>query len=80
MIFFNKKKEHIESEEYKKLYDRISKLELKSDELESKIDFTKAEIKLMRKKRLKVDEEEKEDDNSKELNNPVILPYNGTFK
>lgn len=80
MIFFKKKETKIESEEYTNLYDKLSKMSVKLEELESNLDFLRAEFKSFRKKKLNVSKGDEEEEETKQLNNPVILPDNGFIK
>lgn len=81
MLFFKRKDTDNYAEVLKivkELQLKLGNIDVKVQEMESKIDFFKAELKAQRKKRLNIQEEDTELDNTKDINNGMFLPDNGT--
>lgn len=82
MLFFNKKNSNDYQEVLKILREvqlKQGNLDVKMQELESKYDFMKAEIKLQRKKKLGITEEQQDTQDTQTINNSMFLPDNGAI-
>lgn len=88
MIFWNKKKEEEPSTQKKLLEYSDAIAELRREIKDIKDNLEKMEIKVLESrkvyqrklKNLVGDKEDEEMEEQKSINNPVILPYNGSFK
>lgn len=77
MLWFNKENYGEVLKILKEMQLKHASFDAKLEELESKLDFMKAEIKQQRKKKLNIEEETLGEEKSKDINNPMLLPDNG---
>ena len=85
-MFWNKKKNaeqtNLNSAEYEKLLKKSVEVTAKLEELQIKLEVLRTDLQDMRGKfnrklrGIRLEEEEE----TKDINNPVILPFNGSFK
>lgn len=80
-LFFNKKDQSYEEvlKIVKDLQLKYGNLDVKMQELDSKIDFFKAELKQQRKKRLNLQDDDSMQEDAKDIYNNVLLPDHGHF-
>lgn len=85
-MWFNHKK-NLHSDEYEQLSKRIIALneevrilETKLKMFETNLDNLRGNINAKLLRRLKKEEEDDKEEESKTINNPVILPWNGSTK
>lgn len=80
MNFWNKK---VNSDEYEKLHKKITELSVEISELTAKIRLIQSDNSNLRgqfNRKLSGLKKEETPEETKDINNPVILPYDGTFK
>jgi predicted RNase H-like nuclease (RuvC/YqgF family) len=79
-MFWHKK--NLTSEEYEKLSKQITDLSQQIQQLKSTTDFLETNLRSLRglvNRKLSGDKDMEETE-TKDINNPVILPYDGSFK
>lgn len=85
MIFWRKNEtKHLNSEEYEALLKRVVSLSAITEELHNKFKILETNYNDLRgkfnRKLSGMKKEETEEEETKTINNPVILPYDGAFK
>lgn len=84
-MFWKNEKTQVNSAEYEKLYKKLLEISASVEELTLKYkilstNYDNLRGNFSRKLRGLKEEEKEEEEQQKDINNPVILPYNGTFK
>jgi hypothetical protein len=86
-MFWNKSKNaeqtNLNSADYEKLLKKSVEVTAKIEELQIKLEVLRTDLQDMRGKfnrKLRGIRLEDQEEQEKDINNPVILPYNGSFK